>query len=49
MEAEDVIRFEGVDKAFGSNVIYEGLDLTASSEGIPYDCEAEPEPVGGED
>jgi len=25
---EEVIRFEGVDKAFGSNVIYEGLDLS---------------------
>jgi phospholipid/cholesterol/gamma-HCH transport system ATP-binding protein len=24
----EVIRFEGVDKAFGSNVIYEGLDLS---------------------
>jgi copper(I)-binding protein len=27
---------------------YEGLDLTTGSENIPYDCEAEPEPAGGE-
>jgi phospholipid/cholesterol/gamma-HCH transport system ATP-binding protein len=25
---EEVVRFEGVDKAFGSNVIYEGLSLS---------------------
>lgn len=28
---------------------YEGLDLTEGSTNIPYDCEAEPEPVGGEE
>lgn len=28
MDSEVVIRFEGVDKAFGKNVIYEGLELT---------------------
>jgi hypothetical protein len=27
---------------------YEGLDLTEGSENIPYDCDLEPEPVGGE-
>ena len=25
---EEAVRFQGVDKAFGKNVIYEGLDLT---------------------
>jgi len=28
---------------------YEGLDLTEGSEFIPYDCEFEPPPVGGEE
>lgn len=28
---------------------HEGLDLTEASDNIPYDCDLEPEPVGGEE
>jgi len=44
---------DGDTKTFDVPVVtacgdYLGLDATEDSENIPYDCEAEPEPVGGE-